>query len=177
MLSAHNKFGTLSIRTVYNTIRERLGSSHELIRQLYWRDFFTYLLFHFPQTLTQSARPEYEPNPWNTSEADFQRWCTGNTGVPIIDAGMHQLNATGYIHNRVRMLTASYLVKNLHIDWRKGAQYFAQQLIDYDPALNAGNWQWISSTGYDAQPPFRTFNPDRQAKLYDSENRYINRWQ
>ncbi len=176
LLSAHNKFGTLSIRTIYHEIIKQFGPTHELIRQLYWRDFFTYMLYHYPETLTESARPQHEPTTWNSSEATFKSWCEGNTGIPIIDAGIRQLNKTGYMHNRARMLTASYLVKNLLVDWRKGAQYFAQKLIDYDPAVNAGNWQWISSTGYDAQPPFRRFNPATQTKTWDPDHHYIQEW-
>ena len=126
--------------------------------------------------LTKSARPQYETKPWNTNKKLFEAWCEGHTGIPIIDAGMRELNQTGYMHNRVRMLTASFLVKNLGIDWRKGAQYFAQKLVDYDPAVNAGNWQWVSSTGYDAQPYFRVFNPWIQQKKFDPECRYIKQW-
>ncbi|HAU30067.1 TPA: deoxyribodipyrimidine photolyase, partial [Candidatus Dependentiae bacterium] len=174
--SAHNKFGTASIRQVAHAIATKLSPNHELIRQLYWRDFFLYLLFHYPTMLTNSARPQYETKTWNTNKKLFEAWCQGRTGIPIIDAGIRELNQTGYIHNRVRMLTASFLVKNLGIDWRKGAQYFAQKLVDYDPAVNAGNWQWISSTGYDAQPYFRVFNPWIQQKKFDRECRYIKQW-
>lgn len=176
LLSAHNKFGTLSVREAVKAISTTLGPSHELIRQLYWRDFFSYLVYHYPESLKNSARPTYEPKKWSNSTKAFTAWCEGKTGIPIIDAGMRELNESGYVHNRVRMLAASFLVKNLGIDWRTGAQYFAQKLTDYDPSVNAGNWQWISSTGYDAQPYFRVFNPWLQQKKFDPECRYIKLW-
>lgn len=175
-LSLHNKFGTISIRKFWHTVEKKLGPNHELIRQLYWRDFFTYTAYHYPNLLTKSLRPKNEPTAWNKSSTQFTDWCNGKTGIPFIDAGMRQLNKTGYMHNRVRMLAASYLVKNLKINWRKGAQYFAQNLVDYDPSVNAGNWQWVSSTGYDAQPPFRTFNPWTQQKKFDPDCTYIKQW-
>jgi len=176
LLSAHNKFGTVSIREVYHSIVRELGSQHTLITELYWRDFFTHIAFHFPRVFKGVFHEKYSHLPWQNNAAHFQAWCQGQTGFPIVDAGMRELNATGYMHNRVRMITASFLVKDLHIDWRWGEQYFAQQLVDYDPAVNNGNWQWSASTGCDAQPYFRIFNPWLQQKKFDPECLYIKKW-
>ena len=175
-LSAHNKFGTLSIREVYHAIEGKLGRHHPLIRQLYWRDFFTQVAFYFPYVFGHAFHKKYNTLEWHNSAAHFKKWCTGTTGFPIVDAGMRQLNATGYMHNRVRMIVASFLVKDLHIDWQWGEKYFAQQLVDYDPAVNNGNWQWSASTGCDAQPYFRIFNPWTQQKKFDPECVYIKHW-
>lgn len=175
-LSAYNKFGTHSIREVYFTIKENLGSSHELIKQLYWRDFFTHIAFHFPHVFGKAFHEQYNNLEWTGSSAWFKKWCDGKTGFPIVDAGMRQLNTTGYMHNRVRMVVASFLTKDLHINWRKGEKYFAQQLVDYDPAVNNGNWQWAASTGCDAQPYFRIFNPWLQQKRFDPQCEYIKTW-
>lgn len=163
-LSAHHKFGTISCReTAYKIIKHH-GEDHELLRQLYWRDFFTYLIYHFPQLLGAQCRTVSWP--WLHDKKKFARWCAGKTGYPFVDIGMQMLNKTGFMHNRMRMVAASFLTKTLHIDWRWGERYFAQNLIDYDPAVNNGNWQWIASTGCDAQPPFRTFSPERQMKKF-----------
>lgn len=175
-LSAHNKFGTVSIREEYYAMVDALGKNHGLVRQLYWRDFFTYLAYHFPRVYGAAFHEKYNSVTWKNSKADFARWTEGNTGFPIVDAGMRQLNATGYMHNRVRMIVASFLTKDLHIDWRWGEQYFARKLIDYDPAVNNGSWQWAASTGADAQPYFRIFNPWLQQKKFDPECIYIRRW-
>jgi len=175
-LSAHNKFGTVSIREVYHAIRDALGPNHLLIQQLFWRDFFQHIAFHFPHVFKGSFRKQYDKIRWENDRRKFKAWCLGRTGFPIVDAGMRQLNTTGYMHNRVRMIVASFLVKDLHIDWRWGEKYFAQKLVDYDPAVNNGNWQWAASTGCDAQPYFRIFNPWRQQKKFDPECRYIKRW-
>lgn len=175
-LSPHNKFGTVSIREVYYAIEKALGKNHPLIRQLYWRDFFTQIVFFFPRVLGHAFHEKYDKLIWSKSEAAFERWCSGTTGFPIVDAGMRELNATGFMHNRVRMITASFLVKDLHIDWRKGERYFAQKLVDYDPAVNNGNWQWVASTGCDAQPYFRIFNPWLQQKKFDADCLYIKKW-
>lgn len=175
-LSAHNKFGTVSIREVYSAIANSLGKSHTLIKELYWRDFFTHITFHFPYVLGAAFHSKYDQLSWSKNEAHFQAWCKGMTGFPIVDAGMRELNTTGYMHNRVRMITASFLVKDLHIDWRWGEKYFAQKLVDYDPAVNNGNWQWAASTGCDAQPYFRVFNPLLQQKKFDPDCAYIERW-
>ncbi|MCL5876007.1 MAG: DNA photolyase family protein [Candidatus Dependentiae bacterium] len=175
-LSAHNKFGTVSIREVYYAVQKRLGSSHALLRELYWRDFFTHIAFHFPHVFGQPFKKQYDELVWENNKKKFKAWCEGKTGFPIVDAGMRELNATGYMHNRVRMITASFLVKDLHIDWRWGERYFAQTLVDYDPSVNNGNWQWVASTGCDAQPYFRIFNPWLQQKKFDAECLYIKKW-
>lgn len=175
-LSPHNKFGTVSIREVYYAIQKKLGSSHGLIRELYWRDFFTHIAFHFPTIFGKSFKKQYEKLMWKNNKKDFDAWCQGKTGFPIVDAGMRELNATGYMHNRVRMITASFLVKDLHIDWRWGERYFATKLVDYDPSVNNGNWQWVASTGCDAQPYFRIFNPWLQQKKFDADCIYIKKW-
>lgn len=176
LLSPHNKFGTISIRQVYHSIAKKLGEGHPLIRQLYWRDFFTYVAYHSPFVFGAPYHEKWAKIPWENDEAAFKRWCQGTTGFPLVDAGMRQLNQTGFMANRVRMVVASFLVKDLHIDWRWGERYFAQHLIDYDPAVNNGNWQWAASTGCDAQPYFRIFNPWIQQKKFDPECLYIKQW-
>ncbi len=175
-LSASNKFGTASIRQVYWAIVKALGKYHPLIPQLYWRDFFTQVAYHSPFVFGQPFRKKYEKLKWLKSKKDFQKWCQGKTGFPIVDAGMRQLNTTGFMHNRVRMIVASFLVKDLHINWLWGEKYFAKQLVDYDPAVNNGNWQWCASTGCDSQPYFRIFNPWLQQKKFDPECKYIKKW-
>lgn len=175
-LSPHNKFGTISIREFASQIVDLFGSSHPLLRQLYWRDFYTHMVFHFPDVLGNAFQEKYRNLIWENDKEKFERWCQGQTGYPIIDAGMRQLNQTGWLHNRVRMLVSSFLIKNLLIDWRWGEQYFAQNLVDYDVAINNGNWQWVASTGSDAQPYFRIFNPLRQTLQYDKEQLYIKKW-
>ncbi len=175
-LSAHHKFGTLSIREVYHKIREHLGESHTLIRELYWRDFFTHIIYHYPRVLGGCFYTQYEGVAWDNNKSNFKKWCEGRTGFPLVDAGMRELHTTGFMHNRVRMVVASFLTKDLHIDWRWGEKYFAQKLVDYDPAVNNGNWQWAASTGCDAQPYFRIFNPWRQQERFDAECKYIKQW-
>ena len=175
-LSAHLKFGTLSVRELYHAVSSQLDDNHPLIRQLYWRDFFTHIAFHFPHIFRGAFHRQYDGIEWLDSRPLFKRWCDGETGVPIVDAGMRQLKQTGEMHNRVRMISASFLVKDLHIDWRWGEKYFAQQLTDYDPAVNNGNWQWVASTGCDAAPYFRIFNPWLQQKKFDPDCGYIKRW-
>lgn len=175
-LSAHHKFGTCSIRETYHAIASTLGEDHGLITELYWRDFFSHVGYHFPHVFGGAFRKKYDALKWNESDKTFRAWCDGQTGFPIVDAGMRELNHTGYMHNRVRMVTASFLVKDLHVDWRKGERYFATKLIDYDPAVNNGNWQWAASTGCDAQPYFRIFNPWRQQKRFDPDCTYVKRW-
>ncbi|MCF7964599.1 MAG: DNA photolyase family protein [Methylobacter tundripaludum] len=175
-LSAHLKFGTCSVREVYYAVIERLGSEHPLIRQLYWRDFFTHIAYHFPQVFGRAFVERFADLHWDNNPDHFQAWCDGKTGFPIVDAGMRELNATGFMHNRVRMIVASFLVKDLHIDWRWGERYFARHLVDYDPSVNNGNWQWAASTGCDAQPYFRIFNPWLQQLKFDPDCRYIYRW-
>jgi len=175
-LSAHHKFGTLSIREVYTEALESLGPDNQLLKELYWRDFFTHIAFHFPHIFNGAFHQKYDDLEWRMSEEDFDRWSSGTTGFPIVDAGMRELNETGFMHNRVRMITASFLVKDLHISWREGERHFARHLLDYDPSVNNGNWQWVASTGCDAQPYFRIFNPWLQQKRFDPECLYIKQW-
>ncbi len=175
-LSAHLKFNTCSTREVYYAIINHLGTHSELIRSLYWRDFFTLIGFHFPHVFTGAFKERFNNVIWQNDEEKFNAWCQGSTGFPIVDAGMRELNQTGFMHNRVRMITASFLVKDLHVNWQWGEKYFAQHLIDYDPAVNNGNWQWAASTGCDAQPYFRIFNPWLQAKKFDLNCQYIKKW-
>lgn len=175
-LSPHHKFGTVSIRETYHRVLELFGKKHTLISELYWRDFYTHIAFHFPYVFGKSFQKKYEKISWKNDEKQFQKWKEGQTGFPIVDAGMRQLNSTGWMHNRVRMIVASFLVKDLHIDWKWGEKYFAQKLVDYDPAVNNGSWQWAASTGCDAQPYFRIFNPFLQQKRFDPDCVYIKKW-
>lgn len=177
-LSAHIKFGTISIREAYWAILHALGATaHQgLLRQLYWHDFYYQVAYHNPHVFGSAFHKKYDHIKWHYSKHAFKRWCDGTTGFPIVDAGMRQLNKTGYMHNRVRMIVASFLTKDLLIDWRWGEQYFAQHLVDYDPCVNNGNWQWSASTGCDAQPYFRIFNPWLQQKKFDSGCTYIKEW-
>jgi deoxyribodipyrimidine photo-lyase len=175
-LSAHLKFGTCSVREVFYAITKHLGSDHPLQRQLYWRDFFTHIAYHFPQVFGHAFNEKFAALKWSDNKDYFDAWCQGKTGFPIIDAGMRQLNETGDMHNRVRMIVAAFLVKDLDINWRWGERYFAQHLRDYDPCVNNGNWQWAASTGCDAQPYFRIFNPWRQQQKFDPDCQYIFRW-
>ncbi len=175
-LSAHLKFTTCSPREVYFAILKQLGSDSDLIRSLYWRDFFTSITFYFPKVFKGAFYEKFNEIQWSQDKKAFQKWCDGNTGFPIVDAGMRELNQTGFMHNRVRMITASFLVKDLHIDWKWGERYFAQKLSDYDPAINNGNWQWVASTGCDAQPYFRIFNPWTQSLKFDPDALYIKKW-
>ncbi len=175
-LSGHLKFGTLSIRETYKAIQKKLGKKHPLLKQLYWRDFFTYVAYHSPFVFGQPYHERYKKLSWSKNKKFFNAWCSGNTGFPFVDAGMRQLNETGFMHNRTRMIVASFLVKDLHINWLWGEKYFAQQLLDYDPAVNNGNWQWSASTGCDAQPYFRIFNPWLQQKKFDPDCIYIKKW-
>lgn len=175
-LSAHLKFTTCSPREVYWAIYRQLGASSALIRSLYWRDFFTSIGFYFPHVFSGAFHAKFDRIRWSQDEQNFKKWCAGKTGFPIVDAGIREMNQTGFMHNRVRMITASFLVKDLHIDWRLGERYFAQTLIDYDPAVNNGNWQWAASTGCDAQPYFRILNPWTQALKFDPNCLYIKKW-
>ncbi|MFA6527831.1 MAG: deoxyribodipyrimidine photo-lyase [Candidatus Babeliales bacterium] len=175
-LSAYIAVGLCSVREVYHAVATTLGAYHTLIKQLCWHDFFISIALHHPEVFKGAFHKKYNKLAWKNSRADFKRWCEGTTGFPIVDAGMRELNATGFMHNRLRMIVGSFLVKDLHIDWRWGEAYFAEKLIDYDPAVNNGNWQWIASTGCDAQPYFRIFNPWLQQKTYDRDCAYIKRW-
>lgn len=175
-LSPHHKFGTISPRESYFAVRANLGLTHPLINQLYWRDFFTYIGFHFPHVLGKCFYPKYEKLKWQNDKDLFKVWKNGKTGFPIVDAGMRELNQTGFMHNRVRMIVASFLCKDLLIDWRWGEKYFSQHLSDYDPLVNNGNWQWAAGTGCDSVPYFRIFNPWLQQKKFDQNCEYIKKW-
>lgn len=175
-LSPHHKFGTVSIREVYWSAKETFSPENRFITELYWRDFMTCVGYFFPYVFGNAFQKKFENLEWNDDEELFQRWCVGETGFPIVDAGMRELNETGYMHNRVRMIVASFLTKDLHIDWRKGERYFATKLLDFDPAVNNGSWQWAASTGCDAQPYFRIFNPWLQQLRFDPDALYIKRW-
>ena len=173
-LGVHLRFGTVSIRRV---LRETKPLSATFMNELIWRDFFQMILWHFPHVGQGKAfRPAYDLIHWRNNEKEFERWCAGRTGYPIVDAGMRELNATGFMHNRVRMIVASFLCKNLLIDWRWGEAYFAEKLLDYEFASNNGNWQWAAGSGCDAAPYFRVFNPTLQAKRFDPELKYVKRW-
>ena len=172
ILSAYIKFGCISIREVYHFFKDTFGLSSELIRQLIWRDFYAHVLFAYPNVLDKSSNKIK----WMKNKGYFDKWCSGNTGFPIIDACMRQLNNTGWMHNRGRLVTSCFLVKTLLLDWREGEKYFANKLIDYDVASNNGNWQWISGTGVDSMPYFRTFNPWTQSENYDNDAEYIKQW-
>jgi deoxyribodipyrimidine photo-lyase len=175
-LSAHHKFGTVSVRQTWHTIAEQLGPTHAMLGELLWRDFFTHVAYHFPHVFGSAFDRRFNELAWSDDEERFAAWCDGRTGVPIVDAGMRQLNVTGYMHNRVRMIVASFLTKDLHLNWQWGERYFARRLIDYDPSVNNGNWQWAASTGCDAQPWFRIFNPWLQGKRWDKDAQYIKHW-
>ena len=175
-LSASNKFGCLSVRELYHGVRAVHGAEHTLLSELHWRDFFTHIAFHFPHVFKGAFRPEYDRVAWHEHPERLAAWQKGLTGFPIVDAGMRELATTGFMHNRVRMIVASFLTKDLHISWREGERWFARNLVDYDPAVNNGNWQWASSSGCDAQPYFRIFNPWLQQTRFDPECEYIKRW-
>lgn len=172
-LGIHFRFGTLSIRE-----KARLAQplSTTYLNELIWRDFYSQILAHFPHVVTGAFRQEYERVAWREAPEDFQRWCEGQTGYPIVDAGMRELNQTGFMHNRVRMIVASFLSKHLLLDWRLGEAYFAQKLLDFDLASNSGGWQWAAGCGTDAAPYFRIFNPAEQTKKFDADYRYIRKW-
>lgn len=174
-LSAHHKFGTISIRESYHMAAEHAGKHSHFISELYWRDFYYYTAYHFPIVFKKSFLPWANHIEWVNNKKHFEAWCEGKTGVPMVDAAMRELNHTGWMHNRSRMVVASYLTKNLLIDWRWGEQYFASKLIDYDPAQNNGGWQWSASVGTDPRP-LRIFNPYTQATNYDPEAEYIKYW-
>lgn len=177
LLSAYIKFGCISIREVYWRVRSVAGLRSELMSQLYWREFYYYIVYFFPQVMGQNFNPRYDGIRWKWSAAHFKRWAEGKTGFPIVDAGMRELNTTGYMHNRARLITANFLNRMLGMDWRKGEQYYATQLTDYDPAVNNGNWQWVASTGVDPKPYFqRLFNPMQQSSKYDPNAIYIKKW-
>ena len=169
----HLRHGTVSVRERARRARE---TSDTLLGELIWRDFYSNILQSFPHVVEGSYRKEYDRIPWINDEEQFRLWCEGRTGVPIVDAGMRELNATGFMHNRVRMIVASYLTKHLLIDWRLGEAYFAGKLLCYELASNNGGWQWAAGGGVDAQPYFRIFNVDSQQRKFDKEYRYVKRW-
>jgi len=173
-IGLHLRFGTVSIRELARTAST--FSQKTWLNELIWREFYMMILYHFPQTADHAFRPEYDLIKWVNNETQFEAWCKGETGFPLVDAGMRELNATGYMHNRVRMLVASFLSKHLLIDWRWGERYFAQKLLDYEMASNVGGWQWSAGCGTDAAPYFRIFSPDAQLKKFDPELKYIKKW-
>ncbi len=175
-LSAFLKFGCCSVREAFHSIQAQLEPDHPLLRQLYWRDFFTHIGFHFPHVFGHAFDRRLDGLRWRNGQEDFWAWANGQTGFPIVDAAMRELNKTGWMHNRLRMVVASFLVKDLHVSWRWGERYFAQRLLDYDPCVNNGNWQWAASTGCDAQPYFRIFNPWLQQQKFDPQCLYIKTW-
>lgn len=175
-LSAYIKFGCVSIREVYHSFKKAFGKSHGLIRELIWREFFAHVLYAFPEVIGKSYQQKYRNLQWRNNASEFKKWKSGKTGVPMVDACMRELNETGYMHNRGRMTVASFLIKTLLIDWRKGEKYFAQQLTDYDVASNNGNWQGISGTGVDMKPYFRDMNPWIQSVKFDKDAIYIKKW-
>jgi deoxyribodipyrimidine photo-lyase len=173
-IGLHLRFGTISIRAA---VRQAItAKAMKWLSELAWRDFYMMILWHFPHTATRSFKPAYDKIRWINDEKDFDAWKNGKTGYPIVDAGMNQLNQTGYMHNRVRMITGSFLTKHLLIDWRWGEAYFAEKLLDYEMASNVGGWQWACGCGNDAAPYFRVFNPELQAKKFDPQNKYIYKW-
>ena len=172
-LGIHFRFGTISIR---EKARKAMPLSETFINELIWRDFYAQILYHFPYVEKGPFRQEYDRIEWINNPKDFEKWCEGKTGYPIVDAGMRELNATGFMHNRVRMITASFLTKHLLIDWRWGEQYFAEKLLDFDLASNNGGWQWAAGCGTDAAPYFRIFSPDAQTTKFDKDKIYIKQW-
>jgi len=171
-LSPHLRFGTVSIRKIV----DKMKGNEVFLSELIWREFFMQILYHFPQVIDQNFKEKYNGIQWWNDEVEFKKWSAGTTGYPMVDAGMRQLNETGYMHNRVRMITAGFLCKHLLIDWRWGEAYFAKKLFDYELSANNGNWQWAAGTGCDAAPYFRIFNPEEQLKKFDPKHLYIKKW-
>jgi len=173
-LGPHLRFGTVSVRQM---MAKAIAEENEVFwSELIWREFFMQILWHFPHTMNASFRPKYDRIEWRNNEVEFEKWKNGQTGYPLVDAGMRELNTTGYMHNRVRMLVASFLCKHLLIDWRWGEAYFAEKLLDYDLSANVGNWQWAAGSGVDAAPYFRIFNPTTQIEKFDKQHLYIKKW-
>jgi deoxyribodipyrimidine photo-lyase len=173
-LGVYLRFGLLSIRKLVH--KANMESDNTFLKELIWREFFMQILWHFPNTVESSFKPKYDRIEWLNNEDDFKKWCSGNTGYPIVDAGMRELNNTGFMHNRVRMIVGSFLCKHLLIDWRLGEAYFASKLLDYEQSSNIGNWQWVAGCGVDAVPYFRIFNPYEQVKKFDKKLLYIKKW-
>lgn len=172
-LGPHLRFGTIGIRTIVQNVMDR---SETFLSELIWREFFQQIIFHFPHVVNSNFRAKYDGVKWRNNEEDFKKWCEGKTGYPMVDAGMRELNETGFMHNRVRMITAGFLCKHLLIDWRWGEAYFAEKLLDFELAANNGNWQWAAGTGCDAAPYFRVFNPSEQLKKFDKDMAYVKKW-
>ncbi|MDP5082416.1 MAG: DNA photolyase family protein [Winogradskyella sp.] len=173
-LGPHLRFGTVSIRKM---VQKAIAETNEIFwQELIWREFFMQILWHFPHTAKAAFKPKYDRIEWRNNESEFKKWCEGKTGYPLVDAGMRQLNKTGFMHNRVRMLVGSFLCKHLLIDWRWGEAYFAEKLHDYDMSSNVGNWQWVAGSGVDAAPYFRIFNPTSQIEKFDKGLDYIKTW-
>ena len=172
-LSVHLRFGTVSIRRL---VQLAVSKNEKWLNELIWRDFYHMILWHFPRVVTKSFKPSYDRIPWRNNPEEFKAWCEGRTGYPIVDAGMRELNTTGFMHNRVRMIVASFLTKHLLIDWRWGEAWFAKKLLDYDMAANNGGWQWAAGSGCDAAPYFRVFNPYLQTVKFDPDFKYIRKW-
>ncbi|MDC7993706.1 cryptochrome/photolyase family protein [Altibacter sp. HG106] len=173
-LGPHLRFGTVSIRKM---VKKAIAEKNETFwEELIWREFFMQILYHFPETVNNAFRKKYDRIEWRNNKDEFDLWKQGKTGYPMVDAGMRQLNETGYMHNRVRMVVASFLCKHLLIDWRWGEAYFAEKLLDYEQSSNVGNWQWAAGSGVDAAPYFRIFNPESQLKKFDKQESYINEW-
>lgn len=172
-LSLHLRFGTISIREL---TRLAVKSNESYLNELIWRDFYQMIIFHFPQSAKVAFRSKYDRIEWEHNEEHFNAWCEGKTGYPLVDAGMRELNATGFMHNRVRMVVASFLTKHLLLDWRLGETYFAEKLLDYEMASNVGGWQWAAGCGCDAAPYFRVFNPTSQQEKFDPDFKYIKKW-
>ena len=172
-LGLHLRFGTISIRQLAT---QGKNLNQIFLSELGWRDFYQQILWHFPYVAERSFREKYEAIPWRNNPQEFEKWCQGKTGYPIVDAGMRELNQTGHMHNRVRMIVASFLCKHLLIDWRWGEKYFAEKLLDFDLAANNGGWQWSAGTGCDAAPYFRVFNPTSQQQKFDPKFEYIKKW-
>ena len=173
-IGLHLRFGTISTREMIT--KANLSQNNTFLKELIWREFFQQILYHFPNTVTKSFKPKYDRIEWINNEEQFKKWCKGETGYPLVDAGMRELNQTGFMHNRVRMLVGSFLCKHLLIDWRWGEAYFAEKLYDYETASNVGNWQWVAGCGVDASPYFRIFNPHEQIKKFDNELNYTKKW-
>ena len=173
-LGVHLRFGTQSVRKLVSKSADRENTT--FLKELIWREFFMQILWHFPHTVNQSFKKQYDRIEYRNNEEEFEKWCQGKTGYPLVDAGMRELNRTGFMHNRVRMLTASFLCKHLLIDWRWGEAYFAKKLFDYEMSSNVGNWQWSAGCGVDAAPYFRIFNPHEQIKKFDKGSEYIKTW-
>lgn len=172
-LSPHLRFGTVSIRKLVNWAANK---NQVFLSELIWREFFMQILFSFPKVVNHNFKSAYDGIQWRNNEEDFKRWCSGTTGYPMVDAGMRELNETGYMHNRVRMVVASFLCKHLLINWQWGEAYFAEKLLDFELSSNVGNWQWAAGTGCDAAPYFRVFNPEIQLKKFDEKGIYIRKW-